>query len=158
MAKYDIEEGQYDVTGCRFAIVAAKFNAFVVDKLVEGAERVLARHNVPATDIDVVRVPGAFELPLVAKRMATRGDVDAVIVLGAVIRGGTPHFEYVCSECARGVMDVSLATDLPVIFGLLTTDDVAQAEDRAGGAEGHKGEEAAVAALEMVSLLKGVAH
>jgi len=156
MAKYDIEEGQYQLRGARFAIVCAKFNHAITDKLAEGAIAALARHGVREDAIDTVRVPGAFELPIAASRIAAAGKVDAVITLGAVIRGGTPHFEYVCQECARGVMDVGLEHDLPVIFGVLTTDDLAQAVERTGGSEGHKGEEAAIAAMEMVSLLRSL--
>ncbi|MFT5390743.1 MAG: 6,7-dimethyl-8-ribityllumazine synthase [Gammaproteobacteria bacterium] len=154
MAKYDIEEGQYSVRGCRFAIVAAKFNGAIVDKLVDGALDTLARHQVGAEAIDVIRVPGAFELALAAQRVAQSNKVDAILTLGAVIRGGTPHFEYVCTEAARGAMNVGLEQNIPVIFGVLTTDDLEQALERAGGAEGNKGAEAAIAALEMVSLLR----
>jgi 6,7-dimethyl-8-ribityllumazine synthase len=155
MAKYDIEEGHYDVRGSRFAIVAAKFNRAITDRLVDGALETLERHRVRPDAIDVVRVPGAFELPLAARRAAA-GKVAAVVTLGAVIRGGTPHFEYVCRECARGVMQVGLERDLPVVFGVLTTDTVEQALERAGGTMGNKGAEAVVAALEMVTLLKGL--
>jgi 6,7-dimethyl-8-ribityllumazine synthase len=157
MAKYDIEEGQYSVRGCRFAIVAAKFNGAIVDKLVDGALDTLARHQVGAEAIDVIRVPGAFELALAAQRVAQSNKVDAILTLGAVIRGGTPHFEYVCTEAARGAMNVGLEQNIPVIFGVLTTDDLEQALERAGGAEGNKGAEAAIAALEMVSLLRDLA-
>ena len=154
MAKYDIEEGDYELRGARFAIVCAKFNHAITDKLLEGAIAALTRHGVKEDAIDTVRVPGAFELPVTANRIAASGKVDAIVALGAVIRGGTPHFEYVCQEGARGIMDVGLSHDFPVIFGVLTTDDLSQAVERTGGTEGHKGEEAAIAAMEMVSLLR----
>ena len=154
MAKYDIEEGEYDVRGSRFAIVSAKYNRAITDQLLAGALDTLTRHNVPEDAVDVIRVPGAFELPMAAQCAA--GQVAAVITLGAVIRGGTPHFEYICTQCAHGLMQVSLNQDLPVIFGVLTTDTLEQAVERTGGSEGHKGAEAAIAALEMVTLLKGL--
>jgi 6,7-dimethyl-8-ribityllumazine synthase len=125
----------------------------VVDKLVAGALETLAQAGVRPEDIDLVRVPGAFELPLVAKRLAAAKRYEAVIALGAVIRGGTPHFDYVCNECARGVNDASLETGVPVLFGVLTCDDMQQANERAGGAHGNKGADCALAALEMISLL-----
>ncbi|MCP5152223.1 MAG: 6,7-dimethyl-8-ribityllumazine synthase [Ectothiorhodospiraceae bacterium] len=153
MARYDIEHSEYEGAGRRFAIVAARFNADIVDRLLEGALACLGEHGVASTDVDVVRVPGAFEIPLAAQRLAATGGYDAVVGLGTVIRGETPHFDYVCNECARGVAAVSLQHDLPVIFGVLTTDDHAQALARAGGAHGHKGREAALAALEMVTVL-----
>lgn len=156
MAKYDIEEGEYDVRGSRFAIVSAKFNRAITDQLLAGALDTLTRHNVPEDAVDVIRVPGAFELPMAAQCAAAAGQVAAVITLGAVIRGGTPHFEYICTQCAHGLMQVSLNQDLPVIFGVLTTDTLEQAVERTGGSEGHKGAEAAIAALEMVTLLKGL--
>ena len=134
--------------------MCAKFNHAITDKLLEGAIAALTRHGVKEDAIDTVRVPGAFELPVTANRIAASGKVDAIVALGAVIRGGTPHFEYVCQECARGIMDVGLSHDFPVIFGVLTTDDLSQAVERTGGTEGHKGEEAAIAAMEMVSLLR----
>jgi 6,7-dimethyl-8-ribityllumazine synthase len=154
MAKYDLAEGEYDVGDARFGLVVSRFNAVVVEKLLEGALAALARHGVAEDAIDVVKVPGAFEIPFTAARVAASGRVDAVIALGAVIRGGTPHFGYVAGECARGVMQAGLDEDVPVIFGVLTVDDLEQALERVGGAEGHKGEEAAIAALEMVALLR----
>ena len=148
MARHDIEEQHYDLAGARVAIVAARFNAGVVDALLAGAEQTLARHGVRT---EVSRVPGAFELPFAARRLAVSGRFEAVITLGAVIRGGTPHFDYVCAESARGVMQAGLDADLPVVFGVLTCDDQAQAAARAGGDEGNKGHEAALAALEMIA-------
>jgi len=142
-----------DLSNClgRYAVVAARFNAAIVDRMLEAALATLERHGVGAESVTVVRVPGAFELPQAARRLAACARFDAVIALGAVIRGGTPHFEYVSAACARGLMDVSVAVDCPVVFGVLTTDDQAQARARAGGEQGNKGEEAALAALEMVS-------
>ena len=154
MATYDIVEGEYEVAGAGIGIVAARFNARFVDRLLEGALRVLARHGV--ADPTVVRVPGAFELPLAARHLAGAESVEAVIALGAVVRGETPHFDYVSASCAEGVMRAGLDTGVPVIFGVLTTDDDQQAAARTGGAHGNKGEEAALAALEMVTLLRRV--
>ena len=138
--------------GARFAIVAARFNANIVDRLLEGATAELKARGVAAGDLVTVRVPGAFELPLACKRIAEKGDVHAVIALGCVIRGGTPHFEYVCSAAAHGCQDVALATGVPVAFGVLTTDDLAQAEARSGPDSANKGREAALAALEMIAV------
>ena len=156
MAIYDIPEGEYRVGDARFALVAARFNHEVVDRLVAGALEAFARHGVTADRVDQVRVPGAFELPLAALALGQREDIAAVVTLGCVIRGGTPHFEYVCSESARGVGAAALELRKPVIFGVLTTDDRAQADERAGGAHGNKGAEAALAALEMVSVLQAL--
>lgn len=156
MAKHDIKEGGYDVNDARFALVVSRFNAEVVSKLERGALETLKRHGVPGDDITVVYVPGAFEIPLMAKRLAASGKFDAVIALGAVIRGGTPHFEYVAGECARGVAEAARETCLPIIFGVLTTDDLTQALERAGGSEGNKGSESAIAAMDMVTTLRGL--
>ena len=152
MATYDIVEGEYEVAGAGIGIVAARFNARFTDRLLEGALRVLARHGV--ADPTVVRVPGAFELPLAARCLAGAEGIEAVIALGAVVRGETPHFDYVSDACAQGVMRAALDEGVPVIFGVLTTDDDEQAAARTGGAHGNKGEEAALAALEMVTLLR----
>ena len=152
MAHYDIAEGGYDAAGARVGIVAARFNAGITDRLLEGALAVLGRHGLP--EPTVVRVPGAFEIPLTAKRLAAARDVEAVIALGAVVRGETPHFDHVAGACARGAMRAGLDEGVPVIFGVLTTEDEAQAKARAGGAHGHKGEEAARAALEMITLFR----
>jgi 6,7-dimethyl-8-ribityllumazine synthase len=144
--------------GLRFAIVAARFNDLVTDRLVAGAADTLRRHGVAADDITLVRVPGAFELPLACRLVAESGRYDAVLALGAVVRGSTPHFDYVCSQTARGVLDASVANHLPVSFGVLTCDTMEQALDRAGGKAGNKGAEAALAALEMCAVgraLKG---
>ena len=152
MARFDISPSEYDTDGARVTIVAARFNDSVVSRLLEGALGTLSRHGLARDEVLVVRVPGAFELPLAARWIAGRGRIDAVIALGAVIRGDTPHFDYVCAEAARGIQAASVETDIPVIFGVLTCDDPAQAHARAGGEHGNKGSEAALAALEMVSL------
>jgi len=138
----------------RLAIVASRFNELVVDKLVEGAAACLAAHGVAEDDVDVVWTPGAFEIPLVARRLASSGSYDAVICLGAVIRGETAHFDFVAGEAAHGIREAAEATGVPVAFGLLTTDTMEQALDRSGGKHGNKGWDAAVAALEMASLLE----
>jgi len=138
---------------CRIAIVAGEFNHFIVQQLVDGAYDALGRHGVARQSIQLAWVPGAFELPLAADVLAASGDYDAVIALGAVIRGGTPHFDYVAGECARGIANVGLKHSLPVIFGVLTTDDVDQALERAGSGAGNKGFDTAVAALQMISLM-----
>ena len=152
MARYDISPSEYDTAGARVGIVAARFNDGVVSRLLDGALDTLSRYGLDRDEVLVVRVPGAFELPLAARWLARRGDLDAVIALGAVIRGDTPHFDYVCAEAARGIQTASVDTDVPAIFGVLTCDDRAQADARAGGGHGNKGSEAALAALEMVSL------
>lgn len=138
----------------RYAIVVSRFNAFVVESLLEGALDALRRHGVAESGIDVVRVPGAWELPLVVDRMARKAQYDAVIALGAVIRGGTPHFEYVAGECTKGVAQAAMEHDKPVVFGVLTVDTIEQAIERAGTKAGNKGAEAAMSAMEMVSLLR----
>jgi 6,7-dimethyl-8-ribityllumazine synthase len=154
MAKYDLQSTDYAIEGARFAIVAARFNEPVTSALLEGAVSTLLAQGVPEDHLSVVQVPGAFEIPLTAKRLAASGRFEAIIALGAVVRGGTPHFEYVAGECARGVARVALEENLPVIFGVLTTDTDEQARDRAGGKEGNKGAEAALAGLEMVTVLR----
>lgn len=140
----------------RIAVVASRFNRFIVDQLVEGARDAFSRRGVAAEHQLLVWVPGAFELPLVAGRLAACGEFDAVIALGAVIRGGTPHFEYVAGSCADGLSRVALDNDLPVVFGVLTTDDVEQALERAGTGEGNKGFDAAMTALEMLDTLRAL--
>ena len=149
-------EGRFDAQGARFAIVAARFNAFVVDSLVAGAEDALRRHGVAADNIVHYKVPGAWELPLAAKKVAEQGSFDAVIVLGAVIRGGTPHFEFVAGQAASGLMALQQAAGIPVTFGLLTTDSIEQAVERSGTKAGNKGADAAMTALEMVSFLRAL--
>jgi 6,7-dimethyl-8-ribityllumazine synthase len=140
--------------GAKFAVVASRFNHFIVDRLVEGAVDALVRHGGDARNVTVVRVPGAFELPLVVRRLAASGKVDAVIALGAVIRGSTPHFDYVAGEAAKGIGAVAASSDVPVSFGVLTTETIEQAVERAGTKHGNKGWDAAVSAIEMVSLAR----
>ncbi|MTI14482.1 6,7-dimethyl-8-ribityllumazine synthase [Sansalvadorimonas verongulae] len=149
-------EGMMTPNDGRYAIVVTRWNAYVVDSLVEGAVDSLKRHGVSEDQITIVRCPGAFELPLVVKKVAASGRYDAVIALGAVIRGGTPHFEYVAGECTKGMANVMLDQEIPVSFGVLTVDTIEQAIERAGTKMGNKGEEAALAAFEMVSLLKNL--
>jgi 6,7-dimethyl-8-ribityllumazine synthase len=147
-------EGDFSPTNANYALVVSRFNSFIVDSLQAGAVDALVRHGVPEKNITVVKVPGAFELPLVAKRLAASKKYDAIIALGAVIRGGTPHFEYVAGECAKGIGQVGMQQDLPVIFGVLTTDTIEQAIERAGTKAGNKGADAAMTAIELVSLLR----
>ncbi|GAA3663706.1 6,7-dimethyl-8-ribityllumazine synthase [Asaccharospora irregularis] len=149
-----ILEGNLVADGAKIGIVAARFNEFIVSKLVGGSLDALKRHGVEEDNIDVAWVPGAFEIPLVAKKMAVSKKYDAVICLGAVIKGATPHFDYVCAEVSKGVATVSLNSDIPVIFGVVTTDTIEQAIERAGTKAGNKGYDAAVTAIEMVNLLK----
>ena len=140
----------------RIAIVAGRFNRFIVDQLVAGAQDALDRHGVEAEDRALIWVPGAFELPVLADQLASSGRYDAVIALGAVIRGGTPHFDYVAGECASGLTRVALDHGIPVTFGVLTTDDIEQALERAGTGEGNKGFDAAMTAMEMVQTMREV--
>jgi 6,7-dimethyl-8-ribityllumazine synthase len=147
-------EHPLDGSGRRIGVVASRFNEAIVDRLLEGALTALARHGVAPGAVKVVRVPGAWEIPVALESLARHGRFDGLLALGAVIRGGTPHFEYVAGECARGAMEVSLRHALPVGFGVLTCDDQAQAEARAGGALGNKGDEAALAVLEMAGALE----
>ena len=152
-----IYEGKLVSEGIRVGIVAARFNEFIVSKLLSGCEDGLLRHGVRSEDIAVAWVPGAFEIPLAAQAMAKSGKYDAVITLGAVIRGATSHYDYVCAEVSKGVASVSLHTGVPVLFGVLTTDTIEQAIERAGTKAGNKGAECAQGAIEMVNLLRGMA-
>jgi 6,7-dimethyl-8-ribityllumazine synthase len=154
MGEFAAYEGNLDATGMRFAIAVARFNQDITEELLKGADDALRKRN--ADDVSIAWVPGAYELPIVAKRFANSHTVDAVICLGAVIRGETAHFEYVAGEAAAGITRASLDTGVPVIFGVLTVDNREQAQDRLGGKEGHKGEEAALTAIEMVSLLRSL--
>lgn len=147
-------EGDMIVRDARFALVVARFNSFVVESLLAGAIDTLKRHGAEDKDMQIVRVPGAFEMPLAAQRLAATKSYDAIIALGAVIRGGTPHFEYVAGECIRGLATVSMQHDIPMAFGVLTVDTIEQAIERAGTKAGNKGVEAALSAIEMVSLLR----
>jgi len=155
MTDYDITEfeGELDASGLSVGIVLSRFNDLITGKLLDGALDTLTRHGASEDDIDVARVPGSFEIPLIAKRMANSGDYDAVIALGAVIRGETPHFEYVSNEATKGVAKATLDTDVPIAFGVLTTDTTEQAINRAGVKQGNKGSEAAESAIEMANLL-----
>ena len=151
-----VYEGMLTGRGKRFAIVLSRFNEFVGGKLLDGARDALLRHEVAEDAIDLAWTPGAFEIPLVAKRLASSGRYDAIICLGAVIRGSTPHFDYVAAEVSKGIASVGLETGVPVIFGVLTTDTIEQAIERAGVKAGNKGFDAAMAAIEMASLLERV--
>jgi 6,7-dimethyl-8-ribityllumazine synthase len=148
-------EGNLDAKGLKFGIVVSRFNSFISERLLEGAIDALIRHGAKETDIDVARVPGSFEIPLVAQKMAANGKYDALVCVGAVIRGATPHFEYVSSEVAKGIAQVSLKSGMPIAFGVLTTDSIEQAVERAGSKAGNKGFEAAITAIETVNLCKG---
>lgn len=146
-------EGQLTVTNEKFCIIISRFNDFIGSKLLAGAIDELKRHGVKDDNIDVVKVPGAFEIPLTAQKFAKTGRYDAIITLGAVIKGSTPHFDYVCAEVSKGVAHVSLETGIPVIFGILTTDNIEQAIERAGTKAGNKGADAAKTAIEMANLI-----
>lgn len=150
MNKY---EGNLIASGLKVGIIAGRFNEFISSKLIEGAVDALTRHGVSEDDISLAWSPGAFEIPLIAKKMAKTNNYDAVICLGAVIRGATPHFDYVSSEVSKGIANVSLETEVPVIFGVLTTDSIEQAIERAGTKAGNKGFDAGMAAIEMANLL-----
>lgn len=149
-------EGNLSAKGLRFALLASRFNDFISDRLLDGALDTLTRSGATDGDIEVVKVPGSFEMPVVAKALAESGKYDAVICLGCIIRGGTPHFDYVASEAAKGIAKVSLDTGLPVSFGVITADNIEQAIERAGTKSGNKGRDAALSAIEMANLLKAV--
>lgn len=149
-------EGNFQNANARYAIAVGRFNSFVVESLLSGALDALKRHGVTDDNITIVRAPGAWELPLVAKKLVGTGNYDAIIALGAVIRGGTPHFDFVAGECAKGLGVVSLESDMPVSFGVLTVDSIEQAIERSGTKAGNKGADAAMVAIEMISLLKAV--
>ena len=150
-------EGKLDATGLKFGIVVGRFNSFISERLLEGALDALVRHGAKDGDIEVARVPGAFEIPLASQKMAAAGKYDALICLGAVIRGSTPHFDYVAAEVSKGVAQVSLKSGIPVAFGVLTTDSIEQAIERAGTKAGNKGFEAAMTAIETAQLFRGLA-
>jgi 6,7-dimethyl-8-ribityllumazine synthase len=151
MAKFI--EGNLDASGLRVGIVVSRYNDFITEHLLRGAMNELVNHGVNEDAIEVIRVPGAFEIPMVAKKLCSR-EKDVIICLGAVIRGGTPHFDYVAGETARGVASVAREVDIPIMFGVLTTDNLEQAKDRTGGKYGNKGAETALAAIEMATLFK----
>ena len=149
-----IFEGKVNGRGLKFAIVVARFNEFITSKLLGGALDTLKRHETSEEDIDVVWVPGAFEIPLIAKKLATTNKYNAIICLGAVIRGSTTHYDYVCNEVSKGVAQVGLTTGVPAIFGVVTTENIEQAIERAGTKAGNKGSDAAISAMEMANLIK----
>lgn len=156
MSSITTYEGNLVVQGAKFCIVASRFNSFIVEQLEAGAIDALIRHGADRADIQIVRTPGAFELPMVVQRVAASKKFDAIIAIGAVIRGGTPHFEYVAGECVKGIAHVALQYDIPVSFGVLTVDTIEQAIERAGTKAGNKGAEAAMSALEMVNLFRNL--
>ncbi len=147
-------QGELQAKGLKFAVIVSRFNDFITGRLLDGAVDALVRHGAKEEDIDVVRVPGAFEIPLAAKKTAAKGLYNAVICLGAVIRGATPHFDYVASEVSKGVASVSLETGVPIAFGVITSDTIEQAVERAGTKSGNKGFDAAITAIEMAQVLK----
>ena len=152
----NIYEGKVVSENIKVGIVVARFNEFITSRLLGGALDGLKRHNVSENDIDVAWVPGAFEIPLIAKKMASSGKYDAVICLGAVIRGATSHYDYVCNEVSKGIASVSLNSDIPVMFGVVTTDNIEQAIERAGTKAGNKGYDCALGAIEMVNLIRNI--
>jgi 6,7-dimethyl-8-ribityllumazine synthase len=147
-------EGELNAQGLKFAIIVSRFNEFITQRLLDGAMDALLRHGADEDNIEIIRVPGSFEIPLIAKRVAQRGSYDSIICLGTIIRGATPHFEYVASETAKGIAMVSLETGIPVAFGVITADTIEQAVERAGTKSGNKGWDAALTAIEMAQLLK----
>ena len=149
-------EGKFDGRDVRIAIVAGRFNEFITSKLVGGALDVLRRNDVSEENIDIAWVPGAFEIPLITKKLANTQKYDAIITLGAVIKGSTPHFDYVCAEVSKGISQISLQSELPVIFGVLTTNNIEEAIERAGTKAGNKGADAAFSAIEMINLIKEI--
>ena len=149
-------EGKFDGRNVKIAIVAGRFNEFITSKLIGGALDVLKRNDVSEENIDIAWVPGAFEIPLIAKKLANTQKYDAIITLGAVIKGSTPHFDYVCAEVSKGVAQISLQSELPLIFGVLTTNNIEEAIERAGTKAGNKGADAAFSAIEMINLIKEI--
>ncbi|MCX8031226.1 MAG: 6,7-dimethyl-8-ribityllumazine synthase [Thermodesulfovibrionales bacterium] len=151
-----IIEGELQAQGLRFAIVVSRFNDFITSRLLDGALDALIRHGAEEDNIEVVRVPGSFEIPVIAKKLALKGSYDAIICLGTVIRGATPHFEYVASEVSKGIAMVSLETGIPVAFGIITSDTIEQAVERAGSKAGNKGWDAAMTAIEMAQVIRKI--
>jgi 6,7-dimethyl-8-ribityllumazine synthase len=156
MSDITVKEGELVLRDARIALLVSRFNSFVVESLLEGAIDTLKRHGADEHDLQIVRVPGAYEMPIAAQRLAASKRFEAIIALGAVIRGGTPHFEYVAGECTKGLSQVSLAHDIPIAFGVLTVDTIEQAIERAGTKAGNKGAEAAMSTIEMINLLRGL--
>jgi 6,7-dimethyl-8-ribityllumazine synthase len=151
-----IVQGELQAKGLKFGVVVSRFNDFITGKLLEGAEDALLRHGAKSDDIEVVKVPGAFEIPIIAKKLAQKKAYDAVICLGTVIRGATPHFDYVSAEVSKGIAQASMDTGVPIAFGILTTDNIEQAVERAGSKSGNKGWDAAITAIEMARVLKKI--
>ncbi len=149
-----IIEGEIQAKGLKFGIVVSRFNDFITSRLLDGARDALIRHGADEKDVDVVKVPGSFEIPMVAKRLASKGSYNAIICLGTVIRGATPHFEYVASEVSKGIASASMETGVPIAFGVITSDTIEQAVERAGTKSGNKGWDAAITAIEMAQLIK----
>ncbi len=149
-----ILEGELQAKGLKFAIIVSRFNDFITSKLLDGAKDALLRHGAKEEDIDIARVPGSFEIPLIAKKLASKGTYNAVICLGTVIRGATPHFEYVAAEVSKGIASASMETGVPIAFGVITSDTIEQAVERAGTKSGNKGFDAAITAIEMAQLMK----
>ena len=156
MSDITVKEGELLVRDSRIVLLVSRFNSFVVESLLSGAIDTLKRHGAEERDLEVVRVPGAYEMPIAAQRLAASKRFDAIIALGAVIRGGTPHFEYVAGECTKGLSSVSLKYDIPIAFGVLTVDTIEQAIERAGTKAGNKGAEAAMSTIEMINLLRAL--
>lgn len=154
MSEIKTHEGNFHVKNARFCLVSSRFNSFIVDALEGGAIDALVRHGANKSDIEIVKVPGAYELPLAVQKVAKTGRFDAIIALGAVIRGSTPHFDHVAGECVKGLSTVSLQCEIPVAFGVLTVDSIEQAIERAGTKAGNKGAEAALSSIEMVNLIR----
>ncbi len=151
-------EGELKADGLQFSLIATRFNGFIVERLVEGALDTLRRHGAQDSAIELIRIPGAYELPLIARTVAKRQTSDAIIALGCVIRGATPHFDYVAGECSKGLSQVALEFDIPVGFGVLTTDTIEQAIERAGTKAGNKGVDAAISVIEMVNLMRNLSR
>ena len=153
---YKINEAKLDAKGIKFGIIVSRFNSIITSRLIDGAMDALIRHKADIKDIDIYKVPGAFEVPIMALKMAKTKKFDAIICLSAIIRGETPHFDYVAQETTKGIAEVNLKTEVPVLYGVITADTMEQAIDRAGGKAGNKGSEAALAAIEMVNLIKKI--
>lgn len=151
-----IIEGELQAKGLKFGVVISRFNDFITSKLLDGAKDALLRHGAKEEDIDVIKVPGSFEIPMVAKRLALKGTYNAIICLGTVIRGATPHFEYIAAEVSKGIASASMETGIPIAFGVITSDTIEQAVERAGTKSGNKGWDAAITAIEMAQLLKKI--
>lgn len=153
-----IYEGKLDATGLKFAIVVSRFNSFITERMVEGALDILVRHNASASDVDVIKVPGSFEIPIAVKKAVKSGRYDAVIAVGVIIRGETPHFDYLSSQVTKGIAEIALEFDVPVASGVVTAETLEQAIERAGAKAGNRGGEAAISAIETVNLMKALSQ